>query len=197
MVAIATSAGASSASSVAVPLEKFDWAEVWYPVHFVQDLDKTRPTRFILLEQPLVIWWQPVTKQWVVLEDRCSHRLAALSEGRVTKDGCLECPYHGWAFNDTGECDRIPFAPENSTAHQSKRAAIRHYPSRVAQGLLFIYAGKAENADTKPVPTLPPLDQNADEWVVTDTFRDMPYDITTLLENVLDTSHVAVVGEGD
>ncbi|MEM6500204.1 MAG: Rieske 2Fe-2S domain-containing protein [Cyanobacteria bacterium P01_C01_bin.89] len=196
MVAIAPGSGIKQSGvgqepSLEAKSEKFQWTEVWYPVHFVQDLDKTRPTRFVLLEQPLVIWWQPTQEKWVVLEDRCSHRLAALSEGRINDDGCLECPYHGWAFTETGECDRIPFAPENSAAHRSKRAAIRQYPCQVAQDLLFVYAGKAENADSEPIPVVPPLEQNADEWVMADTFRDVPYDITTLLENVLDTSHVA------
>ena len=191
MVAIAPGSGIKQSAESEQLQEQFQWTEVWYPVHFVQDLDKTQPTRFVLLEQTLVIWWQPTTERWVVLEDRCSHRLAALSEGRITDDGCLECPYHGWAFTETGACDRIPFAPENSTAHQSDRATVRHYPSRVAQGLLFVYAGKAENAETKPLPTLPPLEKNTDEWVMADTFRDLPYGVTTLLENVLDTSHVA------
>lgn len=175
-------------SAVKPPL---DWSAAWYPVHFVQDLDKARPTRFMLLDQPLVIWWQPRREEWVVLSDRCSHRLAALSEGRITDDGCLECPYHGWAFTETGACDRIPFAPEGSTAHHSDRATIRHYPSRVAQDLLFVYAGEPADAETTPLPTVPPLDEYPGEWVMADTFRDIPYDATTLLENVLDTSHVS------
>ncbi|PSN18429.1 cell death suppressor protein Lls1, partial [filamentous cyanobacterium CCP5] len=36
--------------------QQFDWAEAWHPVHYVEDLDKSRPTRFTLLEQDLVIW---------------------------------------------------------------------------------------------------------------------------------------------
>ncbi len=183
------------ASPVSVSTEtsqgSFDWSEVWYPVHFVQDLDKTKPTRFVLLEQPLVIWWQDKTQQWVVFGDRCPHRLAPLSEGRITEDGCLECPYHGWAFTDTGSCDRIPFQEEGATAHTHPRAAARIYPSQVAQDLLFVYAGKPENADTKPLPIVPPLEHYEGEWVMADVFRDIPYDVTTLLENVLDTSHVA------
>ncbi|NEO84724.1 MAG: Rieske 2Fe-2S domain-containing protein [Spirulina sp. SIO3F2] len=182
---------ASPVSVLSTVETPFDWSDAWYPVHFVQDLDKSRPIRFVLLGQPLVLWWQPVKEAWVVLSDRCSHRLAPLSEGRITADGCLECPYHGWAFTEIGTCDRIPFAPEDSTAHQSDRATIRHYPSQVAQGLLFVYAGDPANADTTPLPTVPPLDEHPGEWVMADTFRDIPYDATTLLENVLDTSHVA------
>ena len=37
---------------------------------------------------------------------------------------------------------------------------------------------------------MPPLTEEADAWFVQDTFRDLPYDALTLLENVLDVSHV-------
>ncbi len=35
--------------------EVFDWQEVWYPVSYVKDLDKSQPTRFTLLEQDIVL----------------------------------------------------------------------------------------------------------------------------------------------
>jgi len=182
---------ASSVSiSAAASQEKFDWLEAWYPVHFVQDLSKTEPTRFVLLEQPLVIWWQEKTQQWNVFRDVCPHRLSPLSEGRIV-DGCLECPYHGWQFAETGACEKIPFQAEDAQAQNSPRAAAKTYAHRVEQGLLFVYPGSPDNAATKPVPTVPVLDQYPGEWVMADVFRDIPYDATTLLENVLDTSHVA------
>ncbi|MBV5260502.1 Rieske 2Fe-2S domain-containing protein [Synechococcus moorigangaii CMS01] len=168
----------------------FDWHEAWYPIHFVQDLDKTKPTRFVLLGEPLVIWWQPKTQQWRVFSDVCPHRLAPLSEGRVV-DGCLECPYHGWQFAETGACTKIPFQAPEGQAHHSPRAKVKTYASCVKQGLLFVYGGDRHQAEKKPVPIVPQLEQYPGEWVMADVFRDIPYDATTLLENVLDTSHVA------
>lgn len=35
--------------------------------------------------------------------DRCPHRFAPLSAGRVRDDGRLECPYHGWNFDTEGK----------------------------------------------------------------------------------------------
>ncbi|MEM9540539.1 MAG: Rieske 2Fe-2S domain-containing protein [Cyanobacteria bacterium P01_E01_bin.42] len=170
---------------------EFDWSEGWYGVQFERDLDRSKPTRFVLLGQPLAIWWQEKIQQWVVFRDRCPHRLAPLSEGRMTEDGCLECPYHGWAFSATGACDRIPFQDEKRKVHLHPRAAVQTYPSRVVQGILFVYAGNPENADAQPVPIVPDLDKNVDQWTMVDIFRDIPYDAITLLENVLDPSHVA------
>jgi len=37
---------------------------------------------------------------------------------------------------------------------------------------------------------VPALDDNPESWTVQDTFRDLPMDAVTLLENVLDVSHV-------
>ena len=168
----------------------FDWFEAWHPVFYVEDLDKTQPTPFTLLDLDLVIWWDSKTESWCVLEDKCPHRLAPLSEGRIAEDGLLECPYHGWAFTAEGACDRIPQQPAGGSAETSKRACVRSFPATVQQGLLFVYPGKAENADRVKVPLIDAMAESPDEWVCLNTFRDLPYDALTLLENVLDSSHV-------
>ncbi|AFE09149.1 Rieske family iron-sulfur cluster-binding protein [Corallococcus coralloides DSM 2259] len=36
------------------------------------------------------------------LSDACPHRFAPLSKGIVTKEGQLQCPYHGWRFDARG-----------------------------------------------------------------------------------------------
>ena len=37
-----------------------------------------------------------------VLRDRCMHRAAPLSKGRV-EGGCVRCPYHGWLYDAAGD----------------------------------------------------------------------------------------------
>lgn len=169
---------------------RFDCREAWYPVHYVEDLDKTKPTPFTLLERDIVIWWDRSANSWRVLDDKCPHRLAPLSQGRIAEDGLIECPYHGWAFTGEGKCDRIPQQVEGSKAETSQRACVASLPIAVKQGLLFVYPGNPENAAKTRVPIIEPIEENPDEWVVINTFRDLPYDALTLLENVLDASHV-------
>jgi phenylpropionate dioxygenase-like ring-hydroxylating dioxygenase large terminal subunit len=164
----------------------FDPKEAWYPVSYIADLDRTKPTAFTLLDQDLVIWWDQNT--WRTFADRCPHRLARLSEGRIADDGLIECPYHGWAFSGDGQCDRIPQQPEGGTAHTSPRACVKSYATTTAQGLLFVYLGG--NAQQVKVPIIDALERSPDEWVLLNTFRDLPYDASTLLENVLDSSHL-------
>lgn len=169
---------------------QFDWQEVWYPVYYVEDLDKKTPNAFTLLERNLVIWWDEKETQWRVFDDQCPHRLAPLSQGRINEQGCLECPYHGWAFSGTGSCEIIPQQPSTGKAETSSRATVNSLPTQVRQGLLFVYAGKEENAAQTPIPTVDVLDESSDEWVCLNTFRDLPYDALTLMENVLDSSHI-------
>jgi len=170
--------------------ERFDVTEAWYPVAYVEDLDKSRPARFTLLDRPIVIWWDPNAETWRVFEDKCPHRLAPLSEGRVNQAGLLECPYHGWAFSGSGTCEHIPQASEDVLGSLSNRACAGSMPTVVKQDLLFVYPGQAENASKVGVPIIDPIDEEPDGWVVLNTFRDLPYDALTLLENVLDASHI-------
>jgi phenylpropionate dioxygenase-like ring-hydroxylating dioxygenase large terminal subunit len=171
-------------------LDRFDWREVWYPVFYIEDLDKTKLAKFTLLERDLVIWWDRNTSAWKAFDDRCPHRLVPLSEGRIAEDGLLECPYHGWAFKGDGSCDRIPQQPTGGTAHISKRACVASLPTAEMQGLLFIYAGNHENAAQVKIPIIEPLELDTEKWTLFGTFRDLPYDAFTLLENVLDASHL-------
>ena len=169
---------------------RFDWQEVWYPIVYVRDLDRTGPTRFTLLGRDLVIWWDRHGEAWRVFEDRCPHRLAPLSEGRIADDGLLECPYHGWAFTGEGQCDRIPQQPEGGLVEQSNRACAKAFPAKERQGMLFVYPSQSQNADKVDIPTVDVLEEDEADWVCVDTFRDLPYDALTLLENVIDSSHI-------
>ncbi|BAZ50110.1 pheophorbide a oxygenase [Nostoc sp. NIES-4103] len=170
--------------------DRFDWQEAWYPVHYIEDLDKSRPTRFTLLDQDIVLWWDKNQQMWRAFVDQCPHRLVPLSEGRINSDGLLECPYHGWAFSGTGECVSIPQQVEGGKAELSQRACCRSLPTTVRTGLLFVYPGCSENAAKTKVPVVDILEEETDGWICLKTFRDLPYDALTLMENVLDTSHI-------
>ena len=165
------------------------WTEQWWPIAYLRDLHRTEPSRFTLLERDLVIWWDGATDRWRVFPDVCPHRLVPLSEGRINAKGQLECPYHGWSFDGEGSCTSIPQA-EESTRSASRRGSCASLPTACGQGLLFVWMGAADKADPQQLPLVPALEENPESWTVQDTFRDLPMDAVTLLENVLDVSHV-------
>jgi phenylpropionate dioxygenase-like ring-hydroxylating dioxygenase large terminal subunit len=182
----------ASPSADAANLQRWQehWQQRWYPVAYLQDLNQLQPTPFTLLGEDLVLWWDAAASQWRAFADVCPHRLVPLSEGRLNDRGELECPYHGWSFNGEGHCTAIPQAdPEAATtACASPRSACRAYATATGQGLLFVFAAGPEPAGNPPLPLVPVLDEP--DWLVQDTFRDLPMDALTLLENVLDVSHV-------
>ena len=75
-------------------LPAFDWRNQWYPVHFARDLPEGKPQRVYIFDEPIVLLKRPGEQGVVALKDRCPHRAAALSEGRMTPDGQLQCAYH-------------------------------------------------------------------------------------------------------
>ena len=166
------------------------WLQRWYAVAVLQDLDPAAPWRFTLLEQDLVLWFDRAAGQWRAFADACPHRLVPLSEGRINANGELECPYHGWSFDGSGACTAVPQADPAAAAAAcaSPRSRCRSYATATGQGLLFVFAGVPERADAVPLPLVPVLEEPG--WLVQDTFRDLPMDALTLLENVLDVSHV-------
>ena len=97
------------------------WSQAWYPVAFLRDLDRKAPQRFTLLCQPLVIWFDRHHDLWRAFVDQCPHRLVPLSEGRLSDDGHLECPYHGWRFEGSGQCTLIPQAAKGSAPPRAAR----------------------------------------------------------------------------
>ena len=166
------------------------WQQRWYAVAYLSDLDPARPSSFTLLEQDLVLWFDRHAGQWRAFADVCPHRLVPLSDGRLNGAGELECPYHGWSFDGAGRCTAIPQADPAAAANAcaNPRSRCRSYATATGQGLLFVFAGDPERSAAVPLPLVPPLEEPG--WQVQDTFRDLPMDALTLLENVLDVSHV-------
>jgi len=163
------------------------WSEHWYPVAYLADLDQRRPSAFTLLDQNLVLWWDRTACEWRAFADVCPHRLVPLSEGRLNDQGELECPYHGWSFDGLGRCTAIPQAGVGVDP-AALRSSCRSYATASCQGLLFVFAGQADHAAAVPLPLIPEVEEPG--WLIQDIHRDLPMDALTLLENVLDVSHV-------
>ncbi|GLT41756.1 hypothetical protein SLA2020_157990 [Shorea laevis] len=173
---------------------KFSWRDHWYPVSLIEDLDLQLPTPFQLLGRELVLWFDKNNSEWVAFDDKCPHRLAPLSEGRIDENGHLQCSYHGWSFDGCGSCTRIPQASTQgpgARAVQSPRACATRFPTMVSQGLLFVWPdenGWERAKATKPL--MLPDDFEKPEFSTVTIQRDLFYGYDTLMENVSDPSHI-------
>lgn len=185
--------GSQFSEEIGEHTDKFTWKDHWYPVSLVEDLDPTIPTPFQLLGREIVLW-QDAQGNWRAFDDKCPHRLAPLSEGRLDENGWLQCSYHGWSFREDGSCGRIPQAASEGPEAQalsSPRACAVSFPTLVSQGLLFVWPdekGWEMSSKTKP-PMLPEAFSDPRFSTVT-IQRDLFYGYDTLMENVSDPSHI-------
>lgn len=76
----------------------------WHPIAYASDV-RSKPVSVTLMGRRLVLARDADGP--FVLDDRCPHRGAPLSHGRLT-DGAIVCPYHGWAFGRGGACLGVP-----------------------------------------------------------------------------------------
>lgn len=61
-----------------------------------------RPRRYRIAGRDLVAWRGARGGRLFMAPDVCPHMGAPLSEGRVRRDGCIVCPWHGLALGEKG-----------------------------------------------------------------------------------------------
>lgn len=105
----------------------------WYPVMPLSQMSE-QPQGFELLGQKLVLWLDS-SGQAVVASDRCCHRSAQLSKGKVI-DGNIVCPYHGWRYNGEGTCVLVPQLKDSSQI--PKTYQINTFSSQEKYGYVWV-----------------------------------------------------------
>ncbi len=157
----------------------------WHPLARVQDIPEGRPAAARLLGEDLVLWSSG--GRFHAWRDLCVHRGSRLSIGKVT-DGCLQCPYHGWTYDEAGVCVKIPAHPDQKPP---ARARTTVYHCREAYGWVWACMSETPNA-------LPEFPEWGDPGVR--TFAMGPYALEAggprIIENFLDLAHLSVVHEG-
>jgi phenylpropionate dioxygenase-like ring-hydroxylating dioxygenase large terminal subunit len=163
---------------------------LWHPVALLAQVTD-KPLAVTLLGEAVVLWRdaQGAVHAWA---DKCPHRGAKLSLGRVQTHAqghsTLECAYHGWQFDGGGQCTLVPALPaftpppthcaQTFTAHES-------------YGLVWVRLDSAQTS-------LPLFSADAD--VQLRKVHCGPYDVATsaprVVENFLDMAHFGFVHEG-
>lgn len=160
------------------------FANVWTPVILSRRL-KRAPLPVTLAGERLV-FFRDATGTAKALVDRCPHRGVQLSLGRVTKDGCLECPFHAWKFAGDGTVQEVPLNPD---ARRDRLFALS-VPVREIGGVLWAWTAPVKEAPCEP--TVPEALTRTD---LAHTFLEVEWKAhwTRAMENMLDSPHVPYV----
>jgi phenylpropionate dioxygenase-like ring-hydroxylating dioxygenase large terminal subunit len=158
----------------------------WYVVEQSSGVQE-KPQRVTLLGKTLVLF-RTETGQVVALDNFCSHRGAALSDGKVVNN-CIQCPYHGWQYQSDGRCVDIP--TQLPGASIPKSAKVKAYPACEAHGWVWVFIGSLPEAERPPIPDLPELNQPV--WRAVYGHFKWNANYTHVIENNIDIAHTPYV----
>ena len=131
----------------------------WYPILRSGELSESKPVAVTCLGENLVAWRDGDGAPQVVA-DRCPHRGARLSVGRIL-NGQLQCIFHGLRFDGAGRCVLIPWEPEDSPLRAN--VSIAAYPARELGGYVWAYLGDVERFPPPPLEREVPAELNDGE----------------------------------
>ncbi|KAL3923124.1 MAG: hypothetical protein SGILL_001835 [Bacillariaceae sp.] len=186
-----SSKSSSTSSSSSSPFADFRYEKRWYPVIWARDLVENEPTKVTLFDVDYVVARTSDTEV-MALEDRCPHKAAALSEGRITASGNFQCAYHGWSFDGTsGQCQDIPqIAQADKSPPFPSRSCAKAVPAQIHQEMVYLFHGTAEEAlVAPPPPTIPEYDELG--FQMSCSIREMPVDWPIVVSNICDAEHGA------
>lgn len=157
----------------------------WYVAAWSDELGR-QPLAQIYLNEPVVLFRKEDGTP-VAMEDRCPHRRAPLSRGKVVGD-CIQCGYHGFVFDADGTCIEVPGQDRIPPG-----ADIRVYPLVERHKLIWIWMGDPEKADPNLIHDHIFERLDHPNWRAKGERLHLKCNYMLLVENLLDMLHLAFV----
>jgi vanillate O-demethylase monooxygenase subunit len=152
----------------------------WYVAAWDHEVTRTMMRR-VLLDEPVMLYRKDDGTP-VALEDRCCHRQAPLSMGKLVGN-IVQCPYHGLQFDSSGKCVKVP-----SQDMVPASARVRAYPVVERNHWIWIWMGEPAKADPALIEDFHWMDDPA--WRYGGNYLHVESNYLLLVENLLDTTHL-------
>ncbi|HTV87525.1 MAG TPA: aromatic ring-hydroxylating dioxygenase subunit alpha [Stellaceae bacterium] len=158
----------------------------WYVAGWSHHFPLGTPVARTMLGEPIVLY-RGADDAIAALEDRCCHRLAPLSKGRVEGDD-LRCMYHGLKFARSGACVEVP-----GQSVVPSHARVRSYPAVEQDCWVWLWMGDPTLAEPALIPRA--LNHGDPEWWM--QTGELAYEANYQLinDNLLDLAHLSYVHE--
>jgi 5,5'-dehydrodivanillate O-demethylase len=156
----------------------------WHPVAASVEMDD-RPTKSLRILGENLVLYRDRSGTLGLIDAVCPHRRVDLSYGIPEEHG-LRCMYHGWMFDESGQCIEQPF---EETVHPDGRfkekVRVKAYKVEELAGMIFAYMGP------EPAPLLPRWEpfQWENGWSDIGT-AELPCNWLQCMENSLDPVHL-------
>jgi renierapurpurin 18,18'-hydroxylase len=154
--------------------------DYWYPLAWSYELKAGRTLGRRFAGQPIVLY-RGSSGRVFALEDRCAHRQVPLHLGVVSGDE-LKCHYHGWTYDCSGKCVDVPYLGKERLPN-----GVRGYPAREVQGLIFVFPGDPELAESRLPSSLGSSDRK--DYKTRRLNREVACHYSFMHENLFDMNH--------
>jgi phenylpropionate dioxygenase-like ring-hydroxylating dioxygenase large terminal subunit len=162
----------------------------WYVAAWSDDLADGQLLARTILKEPVVLY-RKADGHVAALQDRCPHRFAPLSMGKIVHGDTLQCPYHGLEFGPSGACTLNPHGTKNIPP----RARVRSYPVTEKHKAIWIWMGEGA-PDPSKVPDFSVLDNVPDMHATKRDRITIRANYELIIDNLLDLSHGSFLHEG-
>jgi phenylpropionate dioxygenase-like ring-hydroxylating dioxygenase large terminal subunit len=163
----------------------------WYAVEHSGELQAGKPLNLEVLGQRLVLYRDSKGAP-VAMSDLCVHRGGALSGGWLKGD-CIVCPYHGWEYEPSGACIKIP--ADRPGKGIPKKARVDAYPTAERHGFVWVFLGDLPEEERPPIPDLSELEDPGFRTTTGEFHWDAHYE--RVFENSMDVAHAPFVHGGN
>jgi len=157
----------------------------WYGILESKEVKAKKLIGLTRLGEKLVFWRSENGKVNCIF-DKCCHRGAALSKGKIAHDE-ITCPFHGFAYDATGRVTLIPANGKNSSIPE--RFKVNTYAVEEKYGLIWLWYG--ESSDN--LPEIPFFKDMREGFSYGGFSEIWPVHYTRAIENQLDVVHLPFV----
>ena len=157
----------------------------WQVIAFGREIGNTPLARTVCNEE--IVLFRTAAGDAVALADRCPHRLAPLSLGRIVGDQ-IQCGYHGLCFDRDGQCVRVPGQDQ-----VPPRARVRKFQVIERDTFAWIWLGEPALADPARIPDFHWMNDPA--WAAVPGYHHFRANYQLVNDNLLDLSHESFVHE--
>jgi len=162
----------------------------WYVAAWSKEVNRFSMLARTLLNEPVVMY-RKYDGTPVALYDRCPHRFAPLSAGRIAGEG-ISCAYHGMEFNSEGRCVKNPTQPDREI---QSGANVKSYPLVEKNQLIWIWMGEVALANPDLIPDYEQYAMGAD-YGTDGSHMHVACNYQLLIDNLLDLSHAGFIHAG-